>query len=64
VTGTAARYMPYSTTRPKIEAWKPPTTARQWIYAECDLFAIDDWHLELLVCIEYHLDIDYVFSLW
>jgi NADH:ubiquinone oxidoreductase subunit len=29
VTGTAARYMPYSTTRPKIEAWKPPTTARQ-----------------------------------
>lgn len=24
VSGTKEAYMPYSTTRPKIEAWKPP----------------------------------------
>lgn len=23
-TGTSRRYVPYSTTRPKIEAWTPP----------------------------------------
>lgn len=27
MTGTSERYMPYSTTRPKIEAWKPPTSS-------------------------------------
>jgi len=24
--GTAQKYVPYSTTRPKIEAWKPPSS--------------------------------------
>ena len=27
VTGTDRKYMPYSTTRPKIEAWKPPSAS-------------------------------------
>jgi len=31
VTGTRDKYVPYSTTRPKIEAWKPPSVgSKAW----------------------------------
>lgn len=41
LTGTPDAYMPYSTTKPKLEAWNPKQTTTQWTCARhCFPFAI------------------------